>query len=204
MALFGVDILISYLSSVSYIAIFFLFIATGVGLPIPEELTLLVLGYLARIEIFDFTSLLIVSFLAIFASDNLGFYIGRNNKKWFHRLVSKEKLEMAKHHLKLHGGKTIFFSRFVCVLRVLFPIVAGSVGMQWKKFVVIDTAAILIMVPLFMTLGHYSGPYVEQIAKAIVSLDRIVLMVALILIIAAFWSYRKIRKRIRKKKKQIK
>ncbi len=195
MTLFSIDLLISYLSSVSYLAIFFLFIATGVGLPIPEELALLVLGYLARVEVFNFVSLMVVSFLAIFASDNLGFYIGRNNKKWFHRLVSKEKFALAKEHLRFHGGKTIFFSRFVCVLRVLFPIVAGSAGMSWKKFVLIDTSAILIMVPLFMALGYYSGPYVEHIAKAIVSLDRIALFVALIIIVIAFLSYRRIRKR---------
>lgn len=195
MTLFSVDILISYLSSVSYLAIFFLFIVTGVGLPIPEELSLLVLGYLARINVFDFTSLMIVSFLAIFASDNLGFYIGKYNKKWFHHLVSKEKLELAKSHLRMHGGKAIFFSRFVCVLRVLFPIVAGSMGMSWKKFVLIDTSAILIMVPVFMTLGYYSGPYIEQIAKTIVSLDRIALFIGVAIIVLAFLSYKKIRKR---------
>ncbi|MBI4016307.1 MAG: DedA family protein [Candidatus Aenigmarchaeota archaeon] len=194
MALFSIDVLISYLSSVSYLAIFFLFIATGVGLPIPEELTLLVLGYLARIDVFDFVPLAVVSFIAIFASDNLGFYIGRNNKKWINHFFSREKLALAKEHLRLHGGKTIFFSRFVCVLRVLFPIVAGSVGMSWKKFVIIDTSAILIMVPLFMALGYYSGPYVEHIAKAIVSLDRIVLFVALIVIVIAFLSYKKMRR----------
>ncbi len=191
MTLFSIDILISYLSSVSYLAIFFIFIATGVGLPIPEELSLLVLGYLARIEVFKLAPIMLVSFLAIFASDNLGFYIGKNNKKWFHRLVSKEKLEMAKHHLKLHGGKTIFFSRFVCVLRVLFPIVAGSVGMQWKKFVLIDTSAIIIMVPVFTLLGYYFGPYIESIAKFIIGFDRALLIAFAVLLVVLFLCYRK-------------
>ncbi|MBI4147739.1 DedA family protein [Candidatus Woesearchaeota archaeon] len=190
----AVTSLITYLSSVSYLAIFFFFILTGFGIPIPEELSLLVLGYLASIDVFELFPVMAVSFIAIMASDNLGYYLGRNTR-WIRRFIPAEKFALAKKHFHQHGGKTIFFSRFVCVLRVLFPIVAGSVGMKWKKFFLIDTSAIIIMVPTFTLVGYYFGHYMEKIAKFVIGIDRIILVIVAAVIVIGFVSYRKIKRK---------
>lgn len=190
--MFAIDFLITYLSSVSYLLIFLLFLATGLGLPIPEELTLLVIGYLASYDILELIPVMITSFFAVFLSDNLGFFIGKYNQPFIQRFIPKDTFNLAKKHMHAHGKKTIFLTRFVCGLRVLFPIVAGSVGIPWKTFILIDTSAIILLVPTFILLGYFFGPSIGHIGKIIITLDRIILISLALLIIFAFFFYRKL------------
>ncbi len=193
--MFLLDLLIVFLSSVSYALIFFLFIFTGLGLPIPEELVLLVLGYLSAYDILTPVYALMTSFVAILVSDNLGYCIGRYNKKFIQRFISKQRFMLAKEHMKQHGKKTLFLSRFICGLRVLFPIVAGSVGIPWKTFILIDLSAVLILIPTFFSLGYYFSTYIDSMGKFIVTLDRIVLALVLVLFVVLFVFYRRVKKR---------
>ena len=193
--MFLLDFLIVFLSSVSYALIFFLFIATGLGLPIPEELVLLVLGYLSAYDILTPVYALMISFVAVIVSDNLGYFIGKYNKKFIQRFIAKKRFKLAKDHMRQHGKKTLFLSRFICGLRVLFPIVAGSVGIPWKTFIVIDLSAILILVPTFFSLGYYFSSYIDSLGKFIVTLDRIVLAVVIALCVLLLFFYKRVKKR---------
>ena len=197
--MFVLDLLIVYLSSVSYLLIFLLFIATGLGLPIPEELVLLVLGYLTAYDILKVTPALLTSFIAVIISDNLGYFIGKYNKNFLQKFVSKKKFQFAKNHMLQHGKKTLFLSRFICGLRVLFPIVTGSVGIPWKTFILVDLSAILILIPVFFSLGYLFSSYVDSIGKFIVTIDRIVLAIVISLFFLLFFFYRYMQKKDNKK-----
>ena len=57
-----------------------------------------------------------------------------------------------------HGGKTVFFGRFVPVVRSVGFIVAGVAGMEWKRFIVYDVAGAVLWGIGHSVLGTPSGP----------------------------------------------
>lgn len=72
--------------------------------------------------------------------DNAGFFLGRRFGptliRWAKKLfrLSDEDVQAARDLVKRHGGRTIFFSRFIFGLRTIAGPVAGSLDMEWKRF----------------------------------------------------------------------
>ena len=82
--------------------------------------------------------------------DNLGYWIGRRFGRGFIErhgrklFITPERLVAAERFYQRHGGKTVFFGRFVPVVRSVGFIVAGVAGMEWKRFIVYDVAGAVL------------------------------------------------------------
>ena len=70
------DSFIVYISNLSYLAVFLLIIASGIGIPFPEDLVLLLSGYLSYLGIFKLEIAIPVCILGLIAADNLGYFLG--------------------------------------------------------------------------------------------------------------------------------
>lgn len=72
--------------------------------------------------------------------DNTGYLLGRHFGKtfigWIKKLVRLDDLDIdaARNLIRRHGGKTIFFSRWIFGLRMIAGPTAGSLGMPWPRF----------------------------------------------------------------------
>lgn len=78
-------------------------------------------------------------FVAAVLGDNVGYWFGRKvGPPLFKRpkslLFRPKNLQAAKAFYDKHGGKTITLARFMPFIRTFVPIVAGAVGMQWRRF----------------------------------------------------------------------
>jgi len=78
-------------------------------------------------------------FVAAVLGDNVGYWFGRKvGPPLFRRpqslLFRPKNLQAAKAFYDKHGGKTITIARFVPFIRTFVPIVAGAVGMEWRRF----------------------------------------------------------------------
>jgi membrane-associated protein len=78
-------------------------------------------------------------FVAAVLGDNVGYWFGRKvGPPLFKRpqslLFRPKNLQAAKAFYDKHGGKTITIARFMPFIRTFVPIVAGAVGMQWRRF----------------------------------------------------------------------
>lgn len=78
-------------------------------------------------------------FVAAVLGDNVGFWFGRKvGPPLFRRpqslLFRPKNLQAAKAFYDKHGGKTITLARFMPFIRTFVPIVAGAVGMEWRRF----------------------------------------------------------------------
>ena len=73
-----------------------------------------------------------------------------------------------------HGDKTVFFGRFVAVLRAWAAFLAGVNHMQWRTFLIYNAAGGIVWAIIYGTLGFVAGRIfhdnfakVEQIASTI-------------------------------------
>ncbi|HLU48885.1 MAG TPA: DedA family protein [Planctomycetota bacterium] len=159
------DLIIRY----SYAAMFAALILCGLGLPIPEELTLLGGGLLVGWNVADFWVALAVCVVAIIAGDSIVFFLGR----WFgpaflKRILSPRGVRRARIAFNKHRYKTVFFSRFVTGLRVPIYGYAGSTGMSWFKFAILDGLGALVMVPICLFIGKLiARPFGEDHEEAL-------------------------------------
>src|SRR5437763_17059356 len=94
------------------------------GVPLPGETALVFFGVLASQGNYSIASVIAVAAAAAIIGDSLGYWvIGRfggralfRRNRWL-RGWSDSVLPRTEHIMKRHGGKTVFFGRFVAVLR---------------------------------------------------------------------------------------
>ena len=118
------------------------------GFFLPGDSLLLLAGLLAykgvtlstgEVVKLDLWVLIPLLFVAAVLGDNVGYWFGRKvGPPLFKRpqslLFRPKNLQAAKAFYDKHGGKTITLARFMPFIRTFVPIVAGAVGMHWRRF----------------------------------------------------------------------
>ncbi|MBI2640699.1 MAG: DedA family protein [Candidatus Sungbacteria bacterium] len=154
-----------------YLVLFGILFFSGVGLPVPEEVTLLLGGYLAYLEFIDFWITTYVLIAGIVAADILGYFLGRYAGQWLTDRISRWDravlvLEWGKKYFVRHGEKVVLFSRPLLGVRVAVPIMAGHFRMNFVKFLLLDTIAAIPWTFLLVFLSFYLGSGLDLITEA--------------------------------------
>jgi len=143
----------------------------GAGVIVPGETLVLLGGVYAAIGDLWLPLVIVIVVVGAVLGDNLGFWIGRRYGRGFlerygRRLfVTPERLAAAERYYATHGGKTIFFARFIPVVRSVGFIVAGVAHMEWKRFVVYDVAGSLVWGVTHSFIGYALGASYERWAR---------------------------------------
>ncbi len=145
-----------------YAALFLILILSGLGLPVPEEITLLFGGYLAYLEFIHFWPTVYVLILGIVVADAAGYFLGRFAGDWVSQRISRIRhlsllLEKAKFYFEKHGEKVVLFSRPLIGVRVAVPILAGHFKMNFVKFLLFDTMAAIPWTFFLVSISYYLG-----------------------------------------------
>jgi membrane protein DedA with SNARE-associated domain/membrane-associated phospholipid phosphatase len=149
-----------------YLVIFlaaFLESSAFVGLLVPGESVVVVAGFLASQGILDLGDCLWLIALGAVLGDSVGYSFGKAiGRGYFERnrklLLLKEKhIRKVDGYFERHGGKTVFFGRFVGVLRAMAPFVAGMSRMPYRKFALYNIAGGVIWAATFTILGYFFG-----------------------------------------------
>ena len=80
-----------------------------------------------------------------------------------------------------HGGKVVFFGRFVAVLRAWAAFLAGTNRMRWPRFLLFNAAGGIVWATLYGLGGFFLGDTIHRL----VELVGIVLLVLAVLLILA-------------------
>jgi membrane protein DedA with SNARE-associated domain len=134
------------------------------GLPLPGETALIAFGVLASQGHYGIAWVIAVAALAAIVGDNLGYWLlGRIGgralfRRWrFLRRYSERFLPGAERLMARHGGKTVFFGRFVTVLRYTAAWVAGLGRMPWWRFLFWNAAGGICWATAVGLVSYYSG-----------------------------------------------
>lgn len=148
--------------SLLYLTLFLVLIFSGVGLPVPEEATLLLGGYLAYLEFLSFWPTIYVLIAGILAADIGGYLMGRFWGDWvyekiFRKPAAAKFFEKSKYYFDRHGEKMVLFTRPLLGIRVLVPILAGHFKMNFVKFLFFDLIASLPWTFILVSISYYFG-----------------------------------------------
>src|SRR3954451_23738801 len=112
-----VDFLLNFYGPTPYFLILGILLACGLGLPIPEDITLFAAGLLAYYGVSDLYGMIAISLLGVLIGDSIIFWLGAKygrklTKKWFfHKLLPDDRLDAVKKRLHQRGNKLIFAAR---------------------------------------------------------------------------------------------
>ena len=183
--------LISYSEPFIYAGLFMILFLCGLGLPIPEELTLLTGGFFVYLGIVRFYPTLVISFVGILGGDLAIYSIG---KKWgqeilnHHKLrwiITGRRLEKVRQFFCDHGSKTVLIARFLSGFRVAAFFAAGTMGVKLGKFLTLDFLGALVLVPLLILLGWYFGESIGWLSEFIHRIDVLLTVLVILLCVAA-------------------
>lgn len=145
-----------------YLTLFLVLVFSGLGLPVPEEVTLLLGGYLAYLEFLSFWPTVYVLTSGIIVADIVGYFLGRfageRVEAYFirHRRIAKF-LRKARSAFDRQGEKVVIFSRPFLGIRVAVPILAGHFRMNFLKFLIYDVIAAIPWTFFLVSLSYYLG-----------------------------------------------
>jgi undecaprenyl-diphosphatase len=142
---------------------------TLLGLLLPGELTLLLVGFLCYGGQLRWWVALPVLSAAGLAGDHLAYRAGRRNGPRLRtgaagRRVGARRWERAESLFRRHGGRAVLFGRFLGVVRTLTPRLAGMAGLRYRRFLPWDAAGVVGLVVGMLALGYLAGSSYEQVA----------------------------------------
>jgi membrane protein DedA with SNARE-associated domain len=136
----------------------------SLGIPLPGETALIGFGVLAAEGHYSLASVIAIAAAGAIVGDNLGYWlIGRLGGRalfrrwhWLHQ-YSNRVLPRAETLMARHGGKTVFFGRFVSILRYAVAWVAGLSRMPWWRFLFWNAAGGIAWATAVGLTAYYAG-----------------------------------------------
>ncbi len=180
-----------------YLVGFSVIVVCGLGLPLPEDVTLLTMGYLTHLPLPDgsprpFASLplaITAGFLGCMVGDGIMFSIGRRyglaivSHRPFSWVLNSRRIDRAKAFIEVHGPKVLFAARFMPGIRSVGFFTAGALGTPYLRFLAYDGLAALVSVPFFVWAGWYWGHDIDWAIAQVRKLEHGMLL--LIAVVAA-------------------
>ncbi|SFJ72909.1 DedA family protein [Succinivibrio dextrinosolvens] len=175
------DTLVAFFGEYGYIAVFACLILCGLGVPVPEDITLVSGGVISGLALANPHIMCAIGLAGVLAGDSTMFLAGRifgyrvQRLKFFRKVVSPQRFSQIQRKFKKHGLGLLFVARFLPGLRSPIYLVAGmSHRISYITFIVMDGLAALISVPVWIYLGYFFADnldilmeYVHDVQKAI-------------------------------------
>ncbi|MDB6169195.1 MAG: rane protein [Verrucomicrobia bacterium] len=140
---------------------FGLLLLCGLGLPVPEDVVLIVAGALGELDGRFWMKVSAVMYVGVLAGDSMIFIAGRHlgtrllASRWLQRILPAAKQIKVEAMMEKYGFMALFIGRFLPGLRAPLFFTAGSMKVGYLKFLFFDGLAALVSVPLFVWLGHW-------------------------------------------------
>lgn len=190
------NFVISIMNQFGYLGIFFLIFIENIFPPIPSEAVLLFGGFMTTYSELNLVLMVFFATLGSLAGAIILYYIGKIlNKKRLKKLISgrvgkvlrlkASDVDKADQWFDTKGNKTVFFCRFIPVVRSLISIPAGMSEMVMSKFLLYTISGSLIWNTVLLFIGSKVCENWQKIEKLIGEYSHIIL----ILLIVAFISF---------------
>lgn len=161
------------IGSGGYLVLFGLLFSCGVGVPIPEDVPLLVAGALVGSGHMHLAAAAIVAWCGIIGGDCVLYYLGRRYGLNITKLpligkhVTKERIFKAERLFDHYGVWVVAVGRLFAGIRGAMVIAAGTIKYHFAKFVIADGLAAVVSGGLFLLLGRAFGKNLTMVAEEI-------------------------------------
>lgn len=155
-------------SPVVYCTIVGILLLCGLGIPVPEDITLLVSGVLAANGKISLFGGMVAGFIGVISGDLVLFSLGRRFGKRVFQLpglrsiFTPARILSAEKRIRDNGPFICFIARFLPGLRSAIFATSGALGVRLTTFMLLDGLAALLSVPLWVYVGYWFGSNFED------------------------------------------
>ncbi len=186
----------------AYSAIVGLLLICGLGVPLPEDITLIAAGILSALGSISLPGAMLAGFFGVLAGDAFLFTIGRVygrrafNLPIIRRVMTPRRIAIAERKIMRNSYFICFTARFLPGLRAPIFLMSGIMGVRPIVFYGLDGFAALISVPVWVYIGHWVGESLDD-ALLVAKKVQLWLFLAVAILLAGYMIYRRQRKRRR-------
>jgi membrane protein DedA with SNARE-associated domain len=154
-----------------YAAVFAFVAIESLGIPLPGETMLIAAAlYAGASHQLSIGVIIVVAAAGAIIGDNIGFGLGH----WGgYRLLLRYgpyirlhegRIKLARYLFQRHGGKVVFFGRFISVLRTYAAFLAGTARMAWPRFLVFNAAGGIVWATGYGTGAYLAGSQINRLS----------------------------------------
>ncbi len=154
-----------------YAAVFIIVMMESAGIPLPGETILIsAAAFAGSKHALNVGYVIAAAAGGAILGDNLGFWAGREFgtsllSRWGYLVgLDERKRKLGQYLFARHGGKIVFFGRFVALLRAFAALLAGANRLSPLRFFVFNAAGGIVWATVFGTGGYVLGAGIRRIA----------------------------------------
>ena len=165
------------------------------GVPVPGETALVAASlYAGKTQALNISVLIAFASAGAILGDNIGYWIGR--EIGFRMLLrngsyvglTEGRIKLGQYLFERHGGKIVFFGRFIALLRSLAALMAGLNQMSWPRFVVFNATGGILWAACYGLAAFYFGKRIETFTRPV---GLALLLMGTILLLMLLWFIRR-------------
>jgi membrane protein DedA with SNARE-associated domain len=152
-------------------ALFTAVMLESIGFPVPGETSLVTAAlYAGSTHQIDIVRVVLVATAAAIIGDNIGYLIGRSIgirllvRCGRYIRLDQKRLKVGQYLFLQHGGKIVFFGRFVAILRTFAAFLAGVNLMSWPRFLMMNALGGICWASLFGGGAYVFGERINSVA----------------------------------------
>ena len=163
-----------WIGQYGYSAIFFILIGGIVGVPVPDQLLLVISGYLVLTHSLSLVPTLVAAILGSIVGITLSYALGRGSGSYISRIrFAANRMQNARQWFERFGGWTLVFGYFVPGIRNLIGFTSGMMRLRVRYFAPYAYAGAIVSSVTCVLAGYFLG---AQAGWVLASASRLVLI----------------------------
>ena len=162
-----------------------------IGVVIPGVVLLAVISGMAASSLNVF-ELVLIAYVASFLADILSFLLGTGISKSIDKIWPFSKypnlLIQGRSFVKRFGILGVFVGKFIGPIRPLLPLTAGSLGMNFKHFSIVEIFSSFLWALLYTVPGYYAGKSILDSQFDLTWLMTIIIGIVVLLFIVRYFN----------------
>ena len=194
------NFVIGIMNKFGYLGIFLLILLENLFPPIPSELILTIGGFMTISTSMNVFGVILVSTIGSLLGAIILYYLGKIlNKERINKIIKSKygkllrikskDIEMADKWFDTKGRKTVFFCRFIPVVRSLISIPAGMSEMPLPQFTIYTFFGSLIWNTVLILIGAFAGDKKDYILSLLDDVSNIVLIALIVIFIVLIYKF---------------
>lgn len=186
-----------------YPALLLILVVASLGVPIPEDIPLIVAGVLLHThpEIASWHGTFAVALIGIMSGDLVLYSLGRRwgpdvvNHRSVRWMITPTRFTRVARRFRVHGTWFCFFGRFLVGVRAVMCLTAGATRFPYWRFFLADFAGALLSIPLFVCLGYWFAGMIPTLQKYLGRAEALIWVLAITVILVVVFTVRARRRR---------
>jgi membrane protein DedA with SNARE-associated domain/membrane-associated phospholipid phosphatase len=161
-----------------------------IGILVPGIIILFGIGALISLGAMDMIPIWFWGTIGALVGDIISYAIGRRYRSHLTDMWPFVKfprmLERGRHYFRVHGPKSVVIGRFIGPLRPVIPVTAGMLGLEPRRFLLVDIPACIAWTPAYLIPGMLFGASLE-VASEYAGRMSLVLIIAAVVLWLTWW-----------------